>query len=113
MEKRVSAMLVELGVPANNKGYAYIRTGVLLMLEHKDICLSMTKNVYPTVAKKFDTNSTSVERAIRHAISIVRDRCDPAVMQAYFGSSYELTNGAFMARLADVILLEGGLCKIS
>lgn len=105
-QKTISKMLHTLGVPSHIKGYAYIREGINLMLESNEITGGITKEIYPEIAKKYNTTSSRVERAIRHAIEISWNRGDYDTMEEIFGHSVDYdkakpTNSEFIATIAD------------
>ena len=111
-EQKVTRMLHELGVPAHFKGYKYLREAIMLGINDISILERITKTLYPTVAKKFDTTPSSVERAIRNAIEVVWSRRgDMENIQKYFGFSVDPnkgkpTNSEFIAMIADKLRLE-------
>ncbi len=74
IEKTVTTIIHEIGVPAHIKGYTYLREAIMLVLKDIDLINSITKQLYPSVAKKHNTSSSRVERAIRHAIEVAWDR---------------------------------------
>ncbi|MBE6716257.1 MAG: sporulation transcription factor Spo0A [Ruminococcaceae bacterium] len=116
LEITVSEIMHELGVPAHIKGYQYLRDAIILSVNSPDMMNSVTKVLYPTVAKHFDTTSSRVERAIRHAIEVAWDRGDIDVLSSYFGytiqnSRGKPTNSEFIAMIADKLRLR--LKKIS
>ena len=111
LERRVTAIIHDIGVPAHIKGYQYLREAILLTVADMDIINAVTKVLYPTVAKKFGTTSSRVERAIRHAIEVAWDRGDLETLQKYFGYTVsnakgKPTNSEFIAMIADRLLLE-------
>lgn len=85
MEIVVTDVIHQLGVPAHIKGYHYLREAILSSIEDPELLESVTKLLYPTVAKRFDTTSSRVERAIRHAIEIAWDRGNLDTLNAFFG----------------------------
>lgn len=85
MEVVVTDMIHQLGVPAHIKGYHYLRTAILYSIEDKTLLDSVTKLLYPTVANIYDTTSSRVERAIRHAIEIAWDRGNVDTLNSFFG----------------------------
>ena len=100
-----------MGVPAHIKGYQYLRTAILLTIEDSDIINSVTKVLYPTVAKKYDTTTSRVERAIRHAIEVAWNRGKMDTIDELFGYTInngkgKPTNSEFIALIADKIRLE-------
>ena len=110
LEALVTDMIHEIGVPAHIKGYQYLREAIMLAVNDMDIINAVTKVLYPTVAKKFDTTPSRVERAIRHAIEVAWDRGDIEVLQRFFGYTVsnikgKPTNSEFIAMLADSLTL--------
>ena len=108
--------LANLGVPANLKGYEYLKFGLSKVLENPTIIQGMTKELYPTIAKEYDTTSSRVERAIRHAVEVMFDRVDPELLKEYFGNTISLkkdkpTNSEFLAQVAEYIRIELGAYK--
>lgn len=111
IEGKVTAMIHEVGVPAHIKGYAYLRVAIMLVLEDGQLIESITKLLYPTVAKKFNTSASRVERAIRHAIEVAWDRGDTDTLNSIFGftinqSKGKPTNSEFIAMISDKLRLE-------
>lgn len=110
MESQVTKVIHQIGVPAHIKGYTYLRTAILMTIEDNDIINSVTKILYPSVAKKYSTTSSRVERAIRHAIEVAWDRGDIDTLNAYFGYTIhngrgKPTNSEFIAMIADNLRL--------
>lgn len=110
MESQVTKVIHQIGVPAHIKGYQYLRTAILLTIRDSDAINSVTKVLYPSVAKMYKTTSSRVERAIRHAIEVAWDRGDVDVLNAYFGytiqnSRGKPTNSEFIAMIADNLRL--------
>jgi two-component system response regulator (stage 0 sporulation protein A) len=108
---KVSKLLHDLGMPSHIKGYQYIRDSILLMNEDKEYIGAITKKLYPEIAKKYQTTSSRVERAIRHAIEVSWNRGDYDLMDEIFGHSVDFdrakpTNSEFIATLADKIELD-------
>lgn len=113
-QKVISKMLHTLGVPSHIKGYVYIREGINIMIESSEIIGGITKEIYPEIAKKYNTTSSRVERAIRHAIEISWNRGDYDAMEEIFGHSVDYdrakpTNSEFIATIADHLRL-GNVC---
>ena len=111
LETDITKMLHELGIPAHIKGYQYLRHAIMMVIDDLDIINSITKELYPTVAKDFNTTPSRVERAIRHAIEVAWDRGDTEVLNSFFGytianSKGKPTNSEFIALIADTIQLE-------
>lgn len=110
MDIAISDMLREIGVPAHIKGYQYLRTSIKLCVKDREMLGSVTKILYPTVAKEYKTTPSRVERAIRHAIEVAWDRGDVDVLSSYFGYTIQSqrgkpTNSEFIAMLSDKIRL--------
>ena len=111
LQTYISTILHELGVPSHIKGYEYIREGIGLMYNKPSMIGAITKEMYPAIAVKYNTTSSRVERAIRHAIEISWSRGDYDLMEDIFGHSVDYdrakpTNSEFIATLADKIRLE-------
>lgn len=111
LEVVVSDIMRQIGVPAHIKGYHYLREAIILSINDSDIMGSVTKILYPTVAKMFKTTSSRVERAIRHAIEVAWDRGDVDVLSSYFGYTIQSsrgkpTNSEFIAMIADKLRLQ-------
>ena len=111
LEAAVTEIIHEIGVPAHIKGYQYLREAIILAIEDIDIINAVTKVLYPTVAKKFSTTPSRVERAIRHAIEVAWDRGDVEVLQRVFGYTVsgvkgKPTNSEFIAMIADNMILK-------
>lgn len=110
IEIEVSTLLHNLGIPSHVRGYQYIREGVLLIYESSKIVTLVTKEIYPKIANKYETTSSRVERAIRHAIEISWVRGDLKLMERIFGNSIDFerskpTNSEFLTTLADRLRL--------
>ena len=111
LQSKVTSLLHSLGVPSHIKGYEYIREGIGLMYENPSLLGAITKEMYPEIAVKFNTTSSRVERAIRHAIEVSWSRGDYDLMEEVFGHSVDYdrskpTNSEFIATLADKLRLE-------
>ena len=110
LEVEVADIIHQIGVPAHIKGYQYLRTAILMTIEDNDVINSVTKVLYPSVAKQYQTTSSRVERAIRHAIEVAWDRGDIDTLNAYFGFTIQNTRGKptnseFIAMIADSLRL--------
>ena len=111
IEVIVSEIMHQIGVPAHIKGYSYLREAIMLAVNNTEMLGSVTKILYPTVAKTYKTTSSRVERAIRHAIEVAWDRGDGDVLSAYFGYTIQSsrgkpTNSEFIAMIADKLRLQ-------
>ena len=111
MEIVVTDVIHQLGVPAHIKGYHSLREAILSSIEDPELLESVTKLLYPTVAKRFDTTSSRVERAIRHAIEIAWDRGNLDTLNAFFGYTVNTckgkpTNSEFIALITDKLRLQ-------
>ena len=111
LEQDVTDMIHEIGVPAHIKGYQYLREAIMMAVEDIDMLNSITKVLYPTIAKKFQTTPSRVERAIRHAIEVAWSRGRMETLDALFGYTVNTgkgkpTNSEFIALVADRIRLQ-------
>ena len=111
LESRVTNMLHEIGIPAHIKGYHYLRDAIIMAVNDMDVLNAITKILYPTVAKKYQTTSSRVERAIRHAIEVAWSRGKLDTLDELFGYTVSTgkgkpTNSEFIALIADTIQLE-------
>lgn len=111
IETQVTKIIHQIGVPAHIKGYQYLRTAIILTINDSDIINSVTKVLYPSVAKKYSTTTSRVERAIRHAIEVAWDRGDVDTLNSYFGYTIQQgrgkpTNSEFIAMIADNLRLK-------
>lgn len=107
----ITDMLHSLGIPSHIKGYSYIRDSISLMYKNPSMIGAITKELYPEVASMYDTTSSRVERAIRHAIEVSWSRGDYDLMESLFGHSVDYdrakpTNSEFIATLADRLRLD-------
>lgn len=111
LETKVTNMIHEIGIPAHIKGYHYLRDAIMMAVEDMDVLNAITKVLYPTVAKKHQTTSSRVERAIRHAIEVAWSRGKLDTLDSLFGYTVnnrkgKPTNSEFIALIADTIQLE-------
>ena len=111
LEQDVTDMIHEIGVPAHIKGYQYLREAIMMAVEDIDMLNSITKVLYPTIAKRFQTTPSRVERAIRHAIEVAWSRGRMETLDALFGYTVNTgkgkpTNSEFIALIADRIRLQ-------
>jgi two-component system response regulator (stage 0 sporulation protein A) len=107
----ITKILHELGIPSHIKGYQYIREGITVLFNKPDMIGGITKELYPEIAKKFDTTVSRVERAIRHAIEVSWNRGNWQLMEDIFGHSVDIdkakpTNSEFVVTIADKLRLE-------
>lgn len=110
LETVVTDFIHELGVPAHIKGYQYIRSAIMMVVENMDLLNFITKQLYPEIAKAYNTTASRVERAIRHSIEVAWSRGKPEVMNEIFGYTIHTgkgkpTNSEFIAMVADRIRL--------
>ncbi|MBE7030197.1 MAG: sporulation transcription factor Spo0A [Ruminococcaceae bacterium] len=115
LESTITTIIQRIGIPAHIKGYQYIWEAIILAVADMDIINSITKILYPAVAKHYDTTPSRVERAIRHAIEVAWDRGDPEVLCRVFGytissSRGKPTNSEFIAMIADKVRLDMNVC---
>lgn len=111
LEIRVTEIIHQIGVPAHIKGYHYLRDSIIMAVREPEIINSITKQLYPNVAKKNSTTASRVERAIRHAIEVAWDRGDVDVLTSYFGYTIhngrgKPTNSEFIAMISDKLRLQ-------
>lgn len=107
-EKEVSGLMLELGIPAHLRGYYYLREAVLLSCADMELVGSVTKLLYPVIARRYHTTVQRVERAIRNAIEVSWERGNPEVFEGIFGFSREEgrmrpTNSEYIAGIAEKI----------
>ena len=111
VEKDVTDMIHEIGVPAHIKGYQYLREAIMMSVNDGEMLNSITKILYPTIAGKYQTTASRVERAIRHAIEVAWSRGRMETLDALFGYTINTgkgkpTNSEFIALIADKIRLQ-------
>ena len=111
LEKYITDIMLDVGVPAHLKGYHYLRDAILLSGRDMEVVSSVTKLLYPTVAKRFKTTNQKVERAIRNAIEVSWERGNTETFERMFGYSAQEgrtrpTNSEYIARIADMIRLD-------
>ena len=111
LEKDVTDMIHEIGVPAHIKGYQYLREAIMMSVEDSEMMGSITKILYPTIAKKYRTTASRVERASRHAIEVAWNRGNTETLNGLFGYTIsngkgKPTNSEFIALIADKIRLQ-------
>ena len=111
LDERLGSLFLTIGIPAHIKGYQYVREAIMITVEDMDVINSVTKVLYPAVAKMYATTASRVERAIRHAIEVAWDRGDLEVLDSFFGytvqnSRGKPTNSEFIAMIADNLRLK-------
>ena len=117
LERYVTKIMLEIGVPAHLKGYHYLRDAIILSGKDMEVVSSVTKLLYPTIAKHFKTTDQKVERAIRNAIEVSWSRGNVETFEKIFGYSVASgrtrpTNSEYIARIADNIRLDYKACNI-
>lgn len=111
LRKEIAGLILELGVPPDAKGYFYLREAIIYKVNDPDIVLSMSKVIYPHIAKMFSTSAALVEHAMRHAIKVAWDKGEPASRQRIFShtlsySTWSPTNSEFIATIVDHVKLQ-------
>ena len=111
IETSVTKAIQEIGIPAHIKGYQYLRDAIIMVMNEMDIINSITKQLYPEIAKKYNTTASRVERAIRHAIEVAWNRGDVEDLNRIFGYTVnnakgKPTNSEFIAMIADKLRLK-------
>ena len=111
LERYITNIMLDIGVPAHLKGYHYLRDAILLSGRDMEVVSSVTKLLYPTIAKRFKTTDQKVERAIRNAIEVSWTRGNVETFEKMFGYSVmsgknRPTNSEYIARIADSIRLD-------
>lgn len=112
LEEKITNIFITVGIPAHIKGYQFLREAIKMAIDNPDIINSITKKLYPSIAEKFETSPSKVERAIRHAIEVAWNRGKIENINTLFGlkvysNNEKPTNGEFIALVADKMLLEG------
>lgn len=111
LDVAVTNIIHEMGVPAHIKGYHYLRDAIIMVINDVNLLGAVTKELYPLIAKKYNTTPSRVERAIRHAIELAWDRGNVEMMNKFFGYTINLdrgkpTNSEFIAMVADKLRIE-------
>lgn len=111
IEEKITNIFITVGIPAHIKGYQFLREAIKLAMENPDIINSITKKLYPSIAERYDTSASKVERAIRHAIEVAWNRGKIENINNIFGltvysNNEKPTNGEFIALVADKMLLD-------
>lgn len=109
--EEITQIIHEIGIPAHIKGYLYLRDAIMMVVEEIELLGSVTKILYPRIAEKYDTTSSRVERAIRHAIEVAWSRNNIETIKKFFGYTVNTekgkpTNSEFIALVADRIRLK-------
>ncbi len=112
LDEKIANLFISVGIPAHIKGYQFLREAIKMTVDSPEIIGSITKKLYPTIAQRFDTSPSKVERAIRHAIEVAWNRGKIENINQIFGikvysPNEKPTNGEFIALIADKMLLEG------
>lgn len=112
LDERITNIFITVGIPAHIKGYQFLREAIKMAIDSPEIINSITKKLYPSIADKFDTSASKVERAIRHAIEVAWNRGKIENINNLFGirvygNNEKPTNGEFIALVADKMLIEG------
>lgn len=112
LDERITNIFITVGIPAHIKGYQFLREAIKMAINSPEIINSITKKLYPSIADKFDTSASKVERAIRHAIEVAWNRGKIENINNLFGirvygNNEKPTNGEFIALVADKMLIEG------
>ncbi len=111
LEAAITNVIHEIGVPAHIKGYSYLRDSIIMVINNMELLSAVTKELYPSIARKYNTTSSRVERAIRHAIEVAWGRGRVDVINGLFGYTIhnekgKPTNSEFIAMIADKLRLE-------
>ncbi len=111
LDERISNIFISIGIPAHIKGYQFLREAVKLAVEEPDIIGSITKKLYPTIAERFETSSSKVERGMRHAIEVAWNRGKIENINNIFGlkiynRNEKPTNGELIALIADKMIMD-------
>ena len=111
IEERITNIFITVGIPAHIKGYQFLREAIKMAVDNPEVINSITKQLYPSVAERFSTSASKVERAIRHAIEVAWNRGKIENINSLFGvkvynHNEKPTNGEFIALVADKMLLE-------
>lgn len=116
IETEITNIIHEIGVPAHIKGYLYLREAIKMVIDNVELLGAVTKELYPSIAKKFNTTPSRVERAIRHAIEVAWSRGKVDTINKLFGYTVHTTKGKptnseFIAMIADKLRLEHSIVK--
>ncbi|KHS57224.1 MULTISPECIES: sporulation transcription factor Spo0A [Terrisporobacter] len=116
IETEITNIIHEIGVPAHIKGYLYLREAIKMVIDNVELLGAVTKELYPSIAKKYNTTPSRVERAIRHAIEVAWSRGKVDTINQLFGYTVhntkgKPTNSEFIAMIADKLRLEHSMVK--
>ena len=111
LDERITSIFLSIGIPAHTKGYQFLKEAIKLVIKKPEIINSITKQLYPSIARNFETSPSKVERAIRHAIEVAWNRGRIENLNTIFGYNIytkndKPTNGDFIALIADRLMLE-------
>lgn len=111
IDEKLASLFLTIGIPAHIKGYQFLRTAVKMVVDNPDMINRITKELYPSIGKCYNTSASKVERAIRHAIEVAWSRGRIDTLNKAFGCRVATkedkpTNGEFIAMLADKLSLE-------
>ncbi len=111
LDERITNIFISIGIPPHIKGYTYLREAIKFVMMDTSLINSITKKLYPTIAKKYETSDSKVERAIRHAIEVAWNKGRIEAINAIFGvrvyiGNEKPTNSEFIALVADKLILE-------
>lgn len=110
LEREITSIIHEIGIPAHIKGYLYLREAIMMVTKEIEILGAITKVLYPRIAEKYNTTPSRVERAIRHAIEVAWSRNNVETIKKFFGYTINTergkpTNSEFIAMVADKLRL--------
>lgn len=113
IEEQVTSVMLEMGIPVHLNGFRYLRRSILMCMNDMELVSSVTKLLYPEIAKRYKTTDQKVERAIRNAIEVSWERGNEVTVKQLFGysandSGYRPTNSEYIAGIADSVML---VCK--
>ena len=112
LEEKITNIFITVGIPAHIKGYQFLREAIKMAIDNPEIINSITKKLYPSIAERFDTSASKVERAIRHAIEVAWNRGKIENINNIFGlkiynRNEKPTNGELIALIADKMIMDG------
>ncbi len=111
LDVEVTSLMHEIGIPAHIRGYLYMRDAIIMVVNRVEVLGAVTKELYPAIARKYNTTPSRVERAIRHAIEVAFSRGNVQMLGRLFGHSFNSdrgkpTNSEFIAMLADRLRMD-------